>query len=274
MTKKLTRRKLLKYGAIGGAAGLGTVALGRIDTTWISLEKSELKIPRWTKSGLKIGYLSDTHLTDDWAIATTQKAVDLLLEQNPDVIVFGGDFVESSRQGALARMETAFRRIKETSIPALAVLGNHDVWSAVPNRIIHKARSIGFKMLVNESVEIGGVTFVGLNSTYSDNTDVAKFQHLSGKEDVVVLLHEPDGVDLLNGLGSVMLSGHSHGGQICLPGGFILHTPKGARKYIRGYYPDAPTPLFISQGVGVTGLRIRLFCPPQANLITLNSRTA
>jgi predicted MPP superfamily phosphohydrolase len=251
---------------------LGAVALGRVDTQWIALEKVELQVPRWTLPGFKIGFLSDTHLTDSWSVATTKKALDFLIGEKPDVIVFGGDFVESSRLGALARIKDAFSALPSSSLPALAIMGNHDDATSKPEKVVHAVKATGFHMLRNESLEVKGVQFVGLDCLTFAKAQPNKFAALRGKDNVVVLFHEPDGVNMLEGLGSLMLAGHSHGGQICLPGGTVLHTPIGARQYIRGFYPEAPTPLYVSRGVGVTGLRIRLFCPPEATIITLNPR--
>jgi predicted MPP superfamily phosphohydrolase len=268
----LSRRKFLRATACGAATGLGAVALGRIDTRWVSSERVDLALPRWTLDGYRIGFLSDSHLTDGWSVDVTRAALDFLIAEKPDVIVFGGDFVETSRQGSLTRLHAAFESLPKARIPAVAILGNHDEACAVPNRVVKAARAVGFHVLREEALSLGPVTFVGLSSISTGRTDPAKFAHLKSQQNVVALLHEPDGVDRLEGLGSVMLAGHSHGGQICLPGGFAMHTPPGARRYLRGFYPNTPTPLYVSRGVGVTGVRIRLFCPPETTILTLRSQ--
>jgi predicted MPP superfamily phosphohydrolase len=66
-----------------------------------------------------------------------------------------------------------------------------------------------------------------------------------------------------------MMSGHSHGGQFRFPGGYTpMHTDLG-RAHPRGFYPDAPTPLYVSRGIGTTGPPSRFNCPPEVAILTL-----
>ncbi len=88
---------------------------------------------------------------------------------------------------------------------------------------------------------------------------------------LLVLFHEPDYVKITPTNVSLQLSGHSHGGQICLPGGRPLHTPYGANTYYAGYYANAPVPLFVTRGVGTIGPKLRLFCPPEVTILTLRT---
>ena len=86
---------------------------------------------------------------------------------------------------------------------------------------------------------------------------------------LLALFHEPDFVSEVPKHVSLQVSGHSHGGQICLPGGYAVHTPFGAKKYKSGYYPDARVPLYVTRGVGTTGPDYRLFCRPEVTILTL-----
>jgi predicted MPP superfamily phosphohydrolase len=91
-------------------------------------------------------------------------------------------------------------------------------------------------------------------------------------EPVILLAHEPDyaihaakyGVDL-------MLSGHTHGGQVRLPfvgtPGFML--PRGGRYFVRGYFNVGPLQLYVNRGIGTVGLPMRFRCPPEISLLTL-----
>jgi hypothetical protein len=69
---------------------------------------------------------------------------------------------------------------------------------------------------------------------------------------------------------SLQLSGHSHGGEVCLPGGFALHTPSAAKRYISGFYPNAPVPLYVSRGIATLS-PMRIYCPPEVAVLTLVS---
>jgi predicted MPP superfamily phosphohydrolase len=86
----------------------------------------------------------------------------------------------------------------------------------------------------------------------------------------IVLWHEPDAVDFLPTGANLMLSGHSHGGQFVLPGGWAPKHSTMGRKYVRGFYPNAKTPIFVTSGVGTTFLPSRFNCPPEVAILTLN----
>jgi uncharacterized protein len=123
------------------------------------------------------------------------------------------------------------------------------------------------RLLRNETVELDGVRICGIDDALmkKHRPDLVR-----GNKNTLALLHEPDFVDDLDPGPSLLLAGHSHGGQICLPGGVALHTPRGARKFTSGFYPDNPIPVYVSRGVGTTGPNWRLFCPPEATILTLH----
>jgi uncharacterized protein len=88
----------------------------------------------------------------------------------------------------------------------------------------------------------------------------------------VTLLHEPDVVGLLPvGVSNLVLSGHSHGGQFLLPFGIVPMTSRNGKIYRDGFYPDAPSPIFTTRGIGTTGPPSRFLCPPQVAILTLRS---
>jgi uncharacterized protein len=86
----------------------------------------------------------------------------------------------------------------------------------------------------------------------------------------VIVWHEPDAVDALPAGPDLMVSGHSHGGQFLAPWGWAPGTSELGKKYIRGWYPRAPVPLYVSRGVGTTGPPSRLFCPAEVSILTLH----
>jgi hypothetical protein len=86
---------------------------------------------------------------------------------------------------------------------------------------------------------------------------------------LIALMHEPDFVSILPKKVCLQLSGHSHGGQMCLPMGVPIHLPRGGRLYVQGFYPHAPVPLYVTRGIGTTGLDFRTFCPPEVSILTL-----
>jgi predicted MPP superfamily phosphohydrolase len=120
-------------------------------------------------------------------------------------------------------------------------------------------------------VEVNGVTIAGIDDAIANRQ---RYDFLTGgnhSKSLVALFHEPDFVDEVPKHISLQLSGHSHGGQICLPGGFSVHSPFGARKYVAGFYPNARVPLYVTRGIGTTGPDLRTFCRPEVSILTLES---
>jgi predicted MPP superfamily phosphohydrolase len=254
---------------MGALTAASAGVFGRYSTHWLECNEYTFRLPRWTQAGFRVAFLSDTHLVDDNAVAITRVALDYAIAARPNLIVFGGDFVERSRDGSLERMGDAFSAIRTCNIPSVCVLGNHDYAVSHPEHLVAKAFDLGFDLLRNQSREVDGVTVFGLDCLSFNRCDEGALAAIEERQNVLVVLHEPDGVDLLPDFPSLMLAGHSHGGQICLPTGYPLTTPGFARKYKKGYYADSRVPLFVSRGLGETGVRLRLFCRPEASILHL-----
>ena len=126
------------------------------------------------------------------------------------------------------------------------------------------------KMLRNSPFEVSDVTIAGIDDAI-ENKHRPGFVTDLANPSLIVLLHEPDFVDSVPTNASLQISGHSHGGQICWPGGTPLHLPTGAKHYVCGFYPDAPVPLYVTRGVGTVGPQMRTFCPPEVSILTLRS---
>ena len=137
--------------------------------------------------------------------------------------------------------------------------------------MVELCEGLGFKVLRNTAWRHRGITFVGIDSANAYMAEPRAAMEKARKLGVpmIVLWHEPDLVDILPRGAQLMVSGHSHGGQFTFPGGFTpMHTTNG-RKYVRGFYPNAPTPIYVSRGVGTTGPPSRLNCPPEVSLLEL-----
>jgi predicted MPP superfamily phosphohydrolase len=222
---------------------------------------------------LRIAYASDFHagaLTDP---AVLEAACAGLRDLAPDLLLLGGDFVTGrpDELGWLAR--------ELGSIPAplgrFAVLGNHDRWSGA-GRVIAELEACGIRVLVNENVQLpppyDRVWTCGLDDHWSGWPDAAAA--MSGADGVrIVLMHAPSGLlDLGGEHFDVALCGHTHGGQLALPGGLPLVVPQGrlSRRYARGRFAvgDGAT-LLVSVGVGCVVLPVRAFANPEIVSCTL-----
>lgn len=264
----MTRRSFVRGAAYGLAGATLTGAYGDYDSRNPQLEKVELKLKRWKADGLRVGFITDIHVNDMDEMVRAQHAAEMLADCQPDVLLFGGDCVNTRATEGLDNIGKAFRPFQKLKCPKIAVLGNHDYASGVVREVAAALGESNFGLLKNDTVKLGDYSVACYDDQLFGDVD-PKFQ--PREEGTLALLHEPDFVDNTPESVSLQISGHSHGGQICLPFGVPLHTPKGARKYRRGYFPNTRVPLYVSRGVGTVGFKWRMFCPPEVTLLTLRS---
>lgn len=242
-------------------------------------------------AGLSILHLSDLHFRGPEP--RKQQALGGLESLEADLVVFTGDFIDS-RDGIAPAAEVC-RRLRGR-LGTYAVLGNHDYQSYgifhflgdIRGKTMHGKRrtdtgelvqaleDAGVTVLCNDSrrLKANGAPFwvIGVDDTYSGRMDfAAALGDVEGAGLRLLLAHSPDALEGHHPDGlDLVLAGHTHGGQICLPGvGPIttrtrLRLPQGA-----GVMTLNGTLLHVSAGVGATGLPLRLFCPPEASLLTL-----
>jgi uncharacterized protein len=255
----------------------------RTEPTWLEVNHSSIPIDALPDAfaGFRIVQLSDFHCSRQVTPSYLGEAVELARAQRADLVVLTGDFVH---QG-FKYIERVADTLGRLSAPegVFAVLGNHDF--SVRNslgfrrhRHLHRAvaRSLtvrGIKVLHNETVEIvrdGHVLYlVGVEDLWSRtcNLDQA-FDGLSPLVPCVALAHNPRTVERLDGRRcDLMLSGHTHGGQVNWPG---LGRPLGrkARRFAAGLYRYRRTSIYVNKGVGF-GFRFRFGVRPEVAVFTL-----
>jgi len=268
--RKISRRKFLK-GTVGATLLGGTGLYFESKSAYrLGVNHHDLVLPRFDADGFKIAHLTDFHANNKAKADRAIQAIELAMLEKPDLVVITGDFVDGSQDSVLDQLRRVVRHLSNFDCPVVSVLGNHDYWVPAPRKVFDILESGNMKLLRNELFEVGGVKIAGIDDAIAGRAK-HHFVGLAGDKNVVALLHEPDFVKDVDDRASLMLSGHSHGGQICLPGGWHLHTPFGARKYIQGFYPNAKVPLFVSRGVGTIGIDSRTFCPPEVAILTLKS---
>ena len=240
-----TRRRFLLTGACAGA-GLAIYS-GEIERHWIETARSEvflLGLPR-AFDGFRIAQLSDIHLDDYTEPFLLRDAVNQINRMNPDAVFLTGDFVTHGLVPKRFELGTAWQcanLLNQIQCPnRYGVLGNHDV--VVGSQEVTKALTANsITMLVNEYVPIerGGARFwlAGLDDPVAGRPNPEKTIPESIRnipdEPIVLLSHAPDYADDLLKLPSgkavsLMLAGHSHGGQIRLPWIGPLNLPEMGR---------------------------------------------
>jgi predicted MPP superfamily phosphohydrolase len=264
--------KVLTAAAIG--AGTGLTAHGylyerhALTTTRVTLPVSGLSPAH---DGLRIGFLTDLHHSAFVSQADIAHAVDRLLGLAPDLIVLGGDYVTNFDRRYVRPCAEALAML---SAPhgVFAILGNHDDERDVASALT----ATGFTVLKDarttlrirsEPLDLAGIGF-----WTKQPADIARV--LRGAAGTTLLLaHDPRRVEQAAALAvPAVLSGHTHGGQVVLPGlGAIA-----ARRFpvLAGQATVQGTSLLVSRGLGTVFLPIRFNCPPEVALITLSAPVA
>lgn len=233
--------------------------------------------------GFTIAQLSDFHYEERFSAVPIRKAVEIVNGLKPDLIALTGDFVtvpmienRSSLRKALKTAEPCAAVLSELHAPMgkFAILGNHDGAAGSP-RITATLKAQGIPVLRNESVPLergtGRIWLAGVDDVLRGFPDLgAAIEPVPAKEATILLAHEPDFVDesSLSPI-DLQLSGHSHGGQIWIPGIGAPWLPPLSRKYPRGLYRVGNTTLYTNIGIGTIRAPIRINCPPEITLITL-----
>ncbi len=252
----ITRRGFLKWAGgalLGGAAGAGYVT--QIEPEWLTVERQLITLPQLSASmdGFKIVQLSDFHLFPYTDLALIEKTVAKTNALNPDLVVLTGDYVLETAASIFDLAPTLAKLNPRHGI--FAILGNHDHWTDA--QVVKQGLAEqGIELLHNKGVLLNEsqLYLAGVDDLWSGEPDVEAA--LDGwREDVPTLLlaHEPDFADdfLTDGRIQLQLSGHSHGGQVRLPGYGPIVLPTHAQKYHNGLYQVGQGHVYTNRGIGM-----------------------
>jgi predicted MPP superfamily phosphohydrolase len=259
------------------AAGSMVYGLG-VEPVRLAIERWTLRLPRLPPAfdGFRIVQLSDLHLQPWTQGSEIARAIEAANRLRPDAIFLTGDFVTNDARPAeeLQSLLSALR----APAGVFACLGNHDFHGRGVDRISRAIRGAGIEVLRNRSVPLllGGdcLVIAGLDSRWAGHPGLALALRGHARETpALLLMHEPDFADTAAQDSRVIfqVSGHTHGGQVRLPGFGALITPKWGRKYVDGWFRVGELELYVNRGLGCTGLPIRWFCPPEITEFTLRS---
>jgi len=214
---------------------------------------------------LRVVHLTDQHFGRVTSLATQLAAVEIVNEQNPDLVALTGDYVAHSLD-YLEELEAVLRRI---NAPKVGVLGNHDHWSGAAG-VREALRRADVEVLdnANTSMELRGqsIQIVGVDDAYTGHADVsAAVRGLRKDIPTLALSHIAEEADALwNHGASLVLSGHTHSGQVTLGN---LHQwtlgRLGGHRYIHGLYgcrnlQEAQGAVYVSAGIGASVFGLRL----------------
>jgi predicted MPP superfamily phosphohydrolase len=275
----LSRRNFLKKASLSAAGSLGFASSGFAAARSLpGLRHVTLELPCLPAAldGITILQIADVHAGLYMPVERMQRIHDIVAALPVDVIVFSGDQID--RRPIDAHMFTEGFRGISAPLGVYGVLGNHDYYVS-QRRAISTLTDAGITPLVNRSaiIERDGarLALVGLDDLWSP-AGGPDFSLLERPRDAfrVCLCHQPQGWDAARAAGAhLTLAGHTHGGQIALPTRNV-NVARLQTRYVAGPYHADDATLYVSRGIGVGAVPVRVGAPPEIDVITLRATAA
>ena len=269
----VTRRDFIRSAtaiSVGALAGVGAygVAYERHHITRIDRDLPVRGLPS-ALDGLRVGMITDVHHSSVVSAEDVTRAVTLLKDAAPDIVVLGGDYVSFFDRAYISPVAELLAPLTSAPQGAFAVLGNHDDEKEMPAALSARGFSVlkdqrTSLMIKGERLDLAGIRF--WTRTPGEIANVLK-----GTGGTTVLLaHDPRRLVEAAALDvQLVLSGHTHGGQVIVPAVGAL----AGRKFpvLAGYAMRDNTSIFVSRGVGTVYVPVRINCPPDVAVLTLRT---
>jgi len=277
---KLSRRTFCKLllggGLMTGLAvppvGLAYVFLG--EPWWLEVTRTDIPVPGLPPvlDGLTIVHLSDFHHSVVVSIGHVRRAVDLANSLGADLMLLAGDYVTGDRK-YIAPVATELSRLRAPR-GVYAVLGNHDHWVDGP-AVAAALSDAGIHVLRNRNAPVtGDLWLVGVDDIWVDADDLpAALAGVPPDAPRLLLVHNADFMErpeVQVQRFDLVLAGHTHGGQVRLPGLGALIVPSSyGQKYAGGMVRLPNALVYVSRGIGLISPPVRFLCRPEIALIRL-----
>jgi len=284
-SQKGKRSKIKLIIAIGLIIGFLIVFYGSfIESRMLFVKEYNIDIEKNKSSDrIKIAAISDPHFGPFKKYNYSQKIADKIDQQNPDLIVLLGDYIYGLEENA-KYLEPIVKL--NDKYPIYVITGNHDYHlpefrspkqkdkTQVLRQVLDKY-NLELMENTNQQLTIKNQQFnlVGIKEIWTGEADLDKaMQGVDQSMPTIMLCHNPDFIMQAHDQIDLMLSGHTHGGQIRLPSlGAVPPLPDElGRKYDEGLFKFNNTQLFITSGVGEAGPRARLFNPPEISILNVD----
>jgi len=279
---KLTRRRFL--GLIGAGVAAGGIYSVGIEPAWLRTVRVEVPLAGLPSAfdGYTIAQLSDLHVGSAVPAGFLERAVKEANAAGPDLAVVTGDVVDAGGREGVAEQAAGILERLSAHDGVCAVLGNHDTGAfhegmtpdgAGARRLVGLLEDVGLRVLRNEttSVERGRerLRLVGCGDLWSGHFDPPRVA--TGDAPTVVLSHNPDTAPELARRGAgLILSGHTHGGQVRFPLLGPPYVPVRHKEFLAGPYRVGDAHLYVNPGLGYT-YRVRFGARPEVTVLVLRS---
>jgi predicted MPP superfamily phosphohydrolase len=266
---------------------LSSVAFGRLpkimsrtseEARTLSVTRTVIKLPQLPSSfeGMTFAFLTDLHCSPLTPPTFLETVIDETLRLKPDLVLLGGDYITHGTM-YLRPVGDLLSRLK-SPLGVYSVLGNHDHWVDV--RAVRAALAqAGIVDLTNSGAWLrhdgSRIRIAGVGDLWEDRQDLhAALDGTKENEVAILLSHNPDfAAGLKDKRVKLVLSGHTHGGQIRLPGvGPLVTNSMYGRRLASGLISFDSFQLYVSRGLGTVIVPIRYNCPPELSLMTVTSQ--
>ncbi|ODT44428.1 MAG: phosphohydrolase [Nitrospira sp. SCN 59-13] len=248
----------------------------------LSTREYDLVLPGWPAAAgdLRIAVLADLHTGSPHNdLEKLQEVVDATNRAHPDLVLLAGDFVAHGVVGGqVVEPEASARVLRALHAPVgvYAVLGNHDWWFDGP-RVRHALEGEGIPVLEDRAIPLvfNRMPFwlAGVSDFWEAAHDVRRA--LTGVDEthpVIIVTHNPDVFPDIPARVTLTIAGHTHGGQVAVPGlGRPVVPSQFGERYAIGHIVEGGRHLFVSTGIGTSILPVRFRVPPEISMITLRS---
>lgn len=217
-------------------------------------------------NGKKIVFASDFHIAKRDK-KRLEKIVATINKQNPDLVLFGGDFIKGHNGENTMPIDEQVKIFKRIKAPIVSIVGNHDGWYN-KEKIIRTLKNNGITVLVNENVRIGDITIAGVDDLQTGSPDSKKaLRGCAGK--TILMTHNPDVYSDLDKKVDLILAGHVHGGQVRMPfvGALIAPSKFGTKFAQKHVFKETQNTMIVSRGLGTSILSLRFCCFPEIIVI-------
>jgi len=223
--------------------------------------------------GLKIAQLTDLHHSLFTPLEEIQRAVHIANHLRPDLVALTGDYVTLS-PAYIWPVARALGKLR-ARLGVFAVLGNHD-FRVDPEEITRALRAQRIHVLRNAHCALRSgsarLWVVGVDDLWWDAADIrAALRSIPPRDPKILLCHNPLGIHMAAAHGiDLMLSGHTHGGQVRLPMvGSVYGRSKLGERFVEGWNQLDRTQIYVSRGIGKVLVPLRLGCPAEISILRL-----
>lgn len=269
----MNSRGLTLLGAAGATLGLYAT---HVEPRWLRIVRLRLAVPDLPPAfdGYRLAHVADTHLGVRINDRRLPGLIEAIHAERPDLIAITGDFVT----GQGGDLDALCAPLSALHAPdgVWGCLGNHDYTAGA--RLVRAAVERGpIRVLVNEhhTVRRGDQALViaGVDDVLHGRPDLGAALDGAPQTPAILLAHEPDyaRVAAVEPRVTLMLAGHTHGGQVRLPGIGALLLPRLGHLYPSGMYQIGAMALYVTQGAATGRFVIRFNCRPEIAVITLTA---